>query len=401
MKLKIAIVVHGRFDAFDLARAFINRGHDLTLFTNYPKWAVAKFGIPKRCVRSFWFNGILFRMNQQLRAWIGCPYFDEFLHSMFGRWAAQELAKSTWDIIDTWSGVSAEILNKIVNPKTLKFLVRGSSHIEFQYQILREEEERTGGTLDIPSPWMRQREKWEYKSADAIRVLSSFAYRSFLQFGVAKEKIACIPSAVPVPFFRPDSTIVSERIRRIKVGLPLRILYVGTVCYRKGLKDLITIIKNLDKEQFQIRLVGPVAGEAIKPLRLFQNDVIIEGKKKQSELPQFYAWGDVFLFPTIEDGYPAVLAQAYASALPILMTTNCSGPDLIKEGESGWVLPIRSPEAFVDRLKWCDNHRNKLAVMVERIYSDFHPREWNDVVYDVERFYACWRGRKNPASPLI
>lgn len=48
--MKIAIVVHGRFDAFDLARALIARGHDVTLFTNYPGWAVEPFGISNMCV---------------------------------------------------------------------------------------------------------------------------------------------------------------------------------------------------------------------------------------------------------------------------------------------------------------------------------------------------------------
>lgn len=56
--MKIAIVVHGRFDAFDLARALIARGHDVTLFTNYPGWAVEPFGISKMYVRSFVLHGV-------------------------------------------------------------------------------------------------------------------------------------------------------------------------------------------------------------------------------------------------------------------------------------------------------------------------------------------------------
>ena len=39
--MKVAIVVQGGFHAFDLARALIGRGHDVTAFTNYPAWATA------------------------------------------------------------------------------------------------------------------------------------------------------------------------------------------------------------------------------------------------------------------------------------------------------------------------------------------------------------------------
>ncbi|WP_242046550.1 hypothetical protein [Cylindrospermum sp. FACHB-282] len=48
MKLKIAVVVHGRFHAFDLARELIEQGNEVTLFTNYPKKIVEKFGINKK-----------------------------------------------------------------------------------------------------------------------------------------------------------------------------------------------------------------------------------------------------------------------------------------------------------------------------------------------------------------
>src|SRR5205823_1798152 len=94
--------------------------------------------------------------------------------------------------------------------------------------------------------------------------------------------------------------------------------------------------------------------------------------------------GDVFVFPTIEDGYAVVLAQAAASGLPILTTVNCSGPDLVRENETGWVLPIRCPGSFVDRLRWCLAHRSELATMVGAAYDDFRPRDWSDVATDFE-----------------
>ena len=42
MALKIAMVVHGRFHAFDLGTSLLRRGHDVRLFTDYPGWAVAR-----------------------------------------------------------------------------------------------------------------------------------------------------------------------------------------------------------------------------------------------------------------------------------------------------------------------------------------------------------------------
>jgi hypothetical protein len=58
---------------------------------------------------------------------------------------------------------------------------------------------------------------------------------------------------------------------------------------------------------------------------------------------------------------------------------------LVREGQTGWVLPIRSPQAFIERLRWCDGHREELAAMVEYLYTSYKPRDWSDVASDFER----------------
>jgi glycosyltransferase involved in cell wall biosynthesis len=100
------------------------------------------------------------------------------------------------------------------------------------------------------------------------------------------------------------------------------------------------------------------------------------------------------VFPTIEDGYAQVLAQAAASGLPILTTTNCSGPDLVREGENGWVFPIRSPEAVIERLLWCGTHRAELAAMTRRVYDEFRPREWSETATEFEELCCVERAER-------
>ena len=50
--LRLAMVVHGRFHAFDLSRELIRQGVDLILLTNYPKYVAQRFGIPREKVIS-------------------------------------------------------------------------------------------------------------------------------------------------------------------------------------------------------------------------------------------------------------------------------------------------------------------------------------------------------------
>lgn len=383
--MKIAIIVHGRFHVFDLARALLERGHQVTLLTNYPKWAVQQFGIPKATVRSFWLHGIGSRGLSFLPIKKCVPFFEAWFHQAFGSWAANLVKKEKWDVVLCLSGVGEETFKALAPASALRICHRGASPIRIQARFLREEEKRVGFKIDQPSPWIINREEREYRLADVIYVPSSFARDRFIEEGFPFERLMTIPLGVDVKTFRPESKIIEARCRRILSGAPLRILNVGTFSFRKGVQDFAEIIRNLRKDNCCFRFVGPIAPEAQSLVSEIRRFVTFVPKQPQNRLTDYYSWGDLFLFPTIEDGYAVVLAQASAAGLPILTTPNGAGRDLIRDGETGWILPIRAPETFVERLRWCNTHRGELAEMVWRIYNKPHPRSWSDVVADFEK----------------
>jgi len=381
--MKIAIVVHGRFHAFDLARALIRRGNDVTVLTNYPKWAVRRFGIEPRHVRSCWPHGVVSRLLNPFRAH---PGFDPqpWLNPLFERWAVRELLREEWDIVHLWSGVAERVFEATKDARACRLLMRGSAHIRTQNSILLDEETRTGVRLDRPTPWIIAREEREYRLADEIVLLSSFAQKSFIAEGANNEKVRCLSLGANVAAFRPREEIVEARCRRILSGAPLRVLYTGAVSLQKGFWDLVSVARSARKGKFHFQCVGPMTREASRlAIRLGQ---VIEftSKQPQNKLPGFYSSADLFLFPTLQDGFAVVLAQANASGLPVITTTNCCGPDLIEENQTGWVVPIREPEAILHRLHWCDTHRQELAAMVRYIAMDYKPRDWDDVASDFE-----------------
>lgn len=229
---------------------------------------------------------------------------------------------------------------------------------------------------------MIAREEREYQLADVIVVLSNFAKQSFINQYITPDKLKVLPLGTQLERFRPENLqVVAERCHRIVSKLPLRVLMVGTYSYRKGAIDLVKIAE-LGATDFQFKFVGTVTSEASKLAQNSSGNIEFIPKQPQFDLPRFYAWADIFIFTTIEDGYAVVLSQAQANGLPILTTTNCSGSDIVIEEKTGWVLPIRSPEIFVERLNWCHENRQELAQMVWRVYRDFQPRDWSEVAAD-------------------
>lgn len=377
--MKIAMVVPGRFHAFDLARALIKRGHEIRIFTTYPRWAARRFGLEPGILSSFWPLGIV----DQAAARMGLsPKIEAFLLTAFGKWAARQVGRENWDIVHEFSGAGEEVM-RATRGKTCHLLLRGSAHIRHQAQILREEAERTGVAVAQPSRWIIEREEREYASADYIVVISRFCYDSFVRQGVPAEKLLLLPLGVDTLAFRALEETLEQRCRRILSGAALTVLTTGQVSFRKGLYDFAKIAAACDG-RMRFRWIGAVRDEAREIVGKLPGCVEMMSYQPHQTLPRAYADADVFLLPTIEDGYALVLAQASANSLPIITTTNCSGPDFVQEDQSGWVLPIRTPEAFIDRLLWCDAHREHLARMVRDIARKFQPRDWNNVAADFE-----------------
>jgi colanic acid/amylovoran biosynthesis glycosyltransferase len=206
-----------------------------------------------------------------------------------------------------------------------------------------------------------------------------------------------LPLGANTAVFRPDWEAIEARCRRILSGEPLCVLYVGALSCQKGLWDIDRIVRELGLKGFRFRFVGPVTAEARQLARQLCQIAEFVPKQPQNTLPRWYAEGDVFMFPTIQDGFAVVLAQAQANALPVLTTTNCGGPDLVHEGETGWILPIRDPQGFIDRLQWCDTNRPALAEMVRRLYTTHMVRTWDDVAEDFEAM--CVTELSSPGLP--
>jgi glycosyltransferase involved in cell wall biosynthesis len=377
-RLQIDIAVHGRFHAFHLARALIAAGHDVRVHTNYPKFAVAKFGIPRSRVRSLLWHAVVGRVYYRVRSRLGLSDWEPWLHRAFGRWAARIVRRDS-DAVYLFSGIAEEALDRLSdNFAGLRLVVRASAHIREQRRILLEEEARCAIAVDKPAPWIVDREVREYEKADRIVVLSSFARESFVREGVDEDKVWLMLSGVDARRFASTKEALAARLARIRAGEPLRVLTVGSFTPRKGALDLIRVAQAL-RGKMQFRFVGDLPHESKSLIREANGLIEFVDRLPEFELPAQYTWGDVFFFPTIEDGYPAVLAQALTACLPALTTPNCSAPDIVRPGRNGWIVPIRDVDRFVSVLQWCDSERESLATMAASMANQAIARHWDKV----------------------
>jgi glycosyltransferase involved in cell wall biosynthesis len=377
--MRINIAVHGRFYDFHLAAALLRQGHDVQLLTNYPPRAVAPWFSPQH-TRGFVMHGLLTRAVGKIARGEAPSLIEAALKHMFGRWAARHNATEMPDIVHCWSGIAEESL-RACRKQTVCTVARGSAHIREQFTLLAAEERRVGRKLEKPSSWIIAREEREYALARRVIVASQFARDTFIKQGQPAEQVAVVQLPASEPAFAARAPDVEARIERLRSGAPLRVLYTGLISYRKGMHDMLEVLQALGA-RMEFRMVGTVLPECRDFVQQAARHAVIEPAVPERELEDVYAWGDIFVLPTIEDGFAVVLTQAQAAGLPILTTTNCGGPDIIASGGQGWVAAIRSPQAIIEQLEWCDDNREAVAAMVEQLHMNPAPRTWDDVARD-------------------
>ena len=134
---------------------------------------------------------------------------------------------------------------------------------------------------------------------------------------------------------------------------PIRLLYVGYLKHMKGLKYLIEALNLVRREGIdaELHLVGSGSEEdalrqQVEGLAL-DDHVHFHGYVPMGpELNRHYDEADVFVFPSLSEGSPRVVLEGLAHGLPMISTEVGSVPDLIVDGQSGLVVPLRDVEAL-------------------------------------------------------
>jgi glycosyltransferase involved in cell wall biosynthesis len=146
-----------------------------------------------------------------------------------------------------------------------------------------------------------------------------------------------------------------ERISR--KGERFRFLFVGAMTQRKGLADLFEAFKQLNRSDVEL----VVLGFPLLPLEFYRQefpDFTYEAPRAQGLVTQVMLSCDVLVLPSIVEGRAMVQTEALSCGLPIVVTANAGAEDLVEQGKTGFVVPIRDPAALAERLSWIADHRD-------------------------------------------
>lgn len=333
--MKVIVSSLGRFHTFELAQQLLQQQALARLYTGYPRWKIAA-ELHAHTHTFPWLHVPQMALSRYIPA--GAERLNPLATSTFDRWVSANLAEADIFTFMSQFGLYSQRQAQRRGLKTV--CIRTSAHIEEQDRILREEYARHGHPYGGINRWTIERELQEYAEAHLIEVCSTYAYDTFRARGFPAEKLSISPLSADLSRFRPVA----------KTDGVFRVLYVGALSVRKGIRYLLDAVSPLKLPNFECVLTGSVLDEVKPLLRDLPQHVRVTGVLPQAELYRYYSNGSVLVLPSVEDGFGMVMAQAMACGLPVIASTNTGARDLFTDGVEGFIVPIRSPEMLREKI---------------------------------------------------
>lgn len=200
------------------------------------------------------------------------------------------------------------------------------------------------------SKWL---EKFVYKNAETVTILSEGFRQNLLGKGVPESKLKVIPNFVDPDFIKPGAKENSFRESNNLLG-KFVVMYAGNLGHSQNLEDLLYCAKNLQKDsEIIFVIVGngsrkPYLEESARQLAV-KNVVFLPFQPREA-VPQIYAAADLALVTLKKgialDSVPSKIYTIMASSRPVLAAVDPGSDawDLVQQAGCGVCLPPENPQ---------------------------------------------------------
>ena len=235
--------------------------------------------------------------------------------------------------------------------------------------------------------------------ASAVIVSSRQEKEEALEFGVDEEKIYVIPMGIDVDHY--------DSIRRKRKDDKVRLLFVGRICRDRNIKPILKALKRAHNENIELRVVGGEVKRSdtekdgyLDELKSYAEkhnlNVTFPGPIYGKDLIREYKDADIFIYTSLWENFGQAMLEAAASGLPIIATPVGIAEDIIKHGETGYIIDFEELDYFQslkERINSLLDPKKRKAFgskMKKIIRQDY---QWEDITMEYEKMYLKVSGK--------
>lgn len=258
---------------------------------------------------------------------------------------------------------------------------------------------------DLPRTWYREWIKWAWISrhADTAFVAGTRAKQYLEKLGVAGDKIWLGYDVV-------DNTYFAEEVAKIRAAESRASApHFLVVCRHVPEKNLSRFLEGYAK--YRATAPAPwglvLAGDGVLNANLKAqaealglHDICWPGFVYVNDLPRLYAAASAFVLPSTQEPWGLVVNEAMAAGLPVLVSDYCgSAPDLVRDGENGFIFDPVSADAIAAALERMSaiprERRDEMGRCSQAIISGYTPETWAANLRDAMMAAHRMRSRSN------
>jgi glycosyltransferase involved in cell wall biosynthesis len=239
--------------------------------------------------------------------------------------------------------------------------------------------------------------RWIWRRADRVVAVCDSLGQLALQTA-PKLSYTVVSNGVDLALFHPGEAAPRASGR-------LRCLAVARLIERKGLGDLIRALALLERDRFELEIVGGGPDERVLRDLAAQLGVAQEvhflGPLDRSQVAQRYRAADLFTLPSSAEAFGNVFAEALASGLPIVGSSIGGIPDLVEHGTNGFLVKPGDLDGLAGAIRYLADDPELRGEMARRNRAKAEASlEWSQVTRRYLSTYDAIQHRL-PARPLV
>lgn len=229
------------------------------------------------------------------------------------------------------------------------------------------------------------------KNIDIIIVPSESTRNDMIKIlGLQKEKIVVINSGVDKRF-KPIKDAKEYIRKKYGISKPF-ILNVNTLDLRKNINTLLKAFYELKKKGliYKLIIIGK-SGDAYKQIISYiqrfnlSNDVTLMGLIDENDIPYFYSAADLFVFPSLYEGFGFPVLEAMACGCPVITSNSSSLPEIV--GKAGLMVdPINTKKLAEGMIEMLIN-KNLRKSMIKRGLKRAKTFSWENTAKETLKIY--------------
>jgi glycosyltransferase involved in cell wall biosynthesis len=195
----------------------------------------------------------------------------------------------------------------------------------------------------------RVRQEWE--TADRVLVNSNWSKGNVLRAGVAGDKVMVVPlvyereaTTPPEPHYNPSGR--------------MKVLWLGQIGLRKGIPYLFESARALPTVDFVVAGTMLINDTVV---RSAPANLTVEGKITRERAIELFLTSDVFVLPTLSDGFALTQLEAMAHGLPVIATDRCG--EVVRDGVDGFIIEAGTSTGLTEKLALLDADRPRLRAL--------------------------------------